>query len=107
MMNSIDLNEKCHKWLKILCVDINERTTGSQGNRNATGFFKDQLDSLGWETESQEFDAVDWIDGGATLNAGNEKFQVMVGPWSTGCSVRAVLESASIIKHTTNIKKWK
>jgi hypothetical protein len=55
MMNQNDLNEKCHQWLKTLCVDINERNTGSQGNRDATRFFREQLESLGWETEIQEF----------------------------------------------------
>ena len=96
-MNSIDLNEKCRKWLKTLCVDIKERTTGSQGNRDATRFFRKQLKALGWETESQGFEAVDWIDEGATLHAGNKEFNVLVSPWSNGCSVRAVLESASSI----------
>jgi aminopeptidase YwaD len=96
-MNSLDLNETCHAWLHKLCVDINERATGSQGNRDATRFFKEQLEAMGWETESQGFDAVDWIDGGATLHVGNHRFKVFVSPWSMGCSVRAVLGSASSV----------
>ncbi len=101
-MEKNTISEKCHQWLKTLCVDIPERTTGSPGNRTATEFFKDQLESLGWATESQEFDAVDWKDGGATLNAGNKEFSVLVSPWSNGCSVRAVLESASSIGELEN-----
>ena len=97
MVNNSDLNEKCRDWLKTLCVDIKERTTGSQGNRDATRLFRAQLEALGWETESQVFEAVDWIDGGATLHAGNKEFDVMVGPWSKGCSVKAVMESVSSI----------
>jgi aminopeptidase YwaD len=97
MMNQNDLNEKCHQWLKTLCVDINERNTGSQGNRDATRFFREQLESLGWETEIQEFEAVDWIDGGATLNSGNKEFNVLVSPWSKGCSVKAIMKNASSI----------
>ncbi len=96
-MNINNLNEKCRQWLKTLCVDIKERTTGSQGNRDATLHFREQLETLGWETESQEFEAVDWIDGGATLNAGNKDFNVLVSPWSNGCSVKAVMKSASSI----------
>jgi aminopeptidase YwaD len=72
--------------LKVLCADITERTTGSEGNRQATAFFRDQLNSLGWTTESQEFEATDWVDGGATLHAGNRKFKTLVSPWSIGCS---------------------
>ncbi len=102
MMNSSDLNEKCRKWLKTLCVDIKERTTGSQGNRDATRFFREHLEALGWETESQGFEAVDWIDGGATFHAGNKEFNVLVSPWSTGCSVKAELESASTISELEN-----
>ncbi len=101
-MNSSDLNEKCRKWLKTLCVDIKERTTGSQGNRDATRFFREHLEALGWETESQGFEAVDWIDGGATFHAGNKEFNVLVSPWSTGCSVKAELESASTISELEN-----
>jgi aminopeptidase YwaD len=100
MMNQNDLNEKCHQWLKTLCVDINERNTGSQGNRDATRFFREQLESLGWETEIQEFEAVDWIDGGATLNAGNKDFNVLVSPWSKGCSVKASNEKCLLHKRT-------
>ena len=97
MTDNNDLTEKCRDWLKTLCEDIKERTTGSQGNRDATCFFRKQLEALGWETESQGFEAVDWIDGGATLYAGNQEFEVLVSPWSPGCSAKAVMESASTI----------
>jgi aminopeptidase YwaD len=83
-------------------VDITERTTGSQGNRNATKYFKDQMTSLGWATESQEFDAVDWKDGGATLHAGNNEFKVLVSPYSEGCSVRSYLERVSTVSELEN-----
>lgn len=96
-MNSLDLNEKCRVWLKKLCVDLKERATGSQGNRDATRFLREQLDALGWETESQVFDAVDWLDSGATLRLGNHEFKVFASPWSTGCSVKAILGSASSV----------
>jgi len=79
-MNSGNLNEKCHQWLKTLCVDITERTTGSKGNRDATSYFREQLETLGWKTDPQEFEAVDWIDGGATLHAGNKLFNVNLQP---------------------------
>ncbi len=84
-MNSGNLNDKCHQWLKTLCVDITERTTGSQGNRAATCFFKEQLDTLGWKMESQGFEAVDWIDGGATLHAGNKMFNLNFQPIKGRC----------------------
>ncbi len=79
-MNSSNMIDKCHKGLNTLCVDIKERTTGSKGNRDATRYFREQLETLGWETESQGFEAVDWIDGGATLHAGNKMFNVNFQP---------------------------
>lgn len=94
-MDNSHINKKCRQWLKTLCVDIKERTTGSQGNRDATRFFKEQMEELNWETETQEFGAIDWIDGGASLYADNIEFNVLVSPWSKGCSVKALLERVS------------
>ncbi|MFP4366786.1 MAG: M28 family peptidase [Bacteroidales bacterium] len=101
-MNNSNLSEKCLHLLNTLCVEIPERTTGSQGNREATRFFKGKMDSLGWLTESQEFDTVDWIDGGATLRSGNNEFKVLVSPYSKGCSVRSYLESVSTVSELEN-----
>lgn len=97
MTNKGNPDEKCRQWLKTLCVDIKERVTGSQGNRDATRYFREQLEALGWEAESQGFEAVDWIDGGATLHAGEKCFTVLVSPLSNGCSEKAVMKSASSI----------
>ncbi len=93
---------KCQLWLKTLCVDISERSVGSEGNRKATAFFRYQLTSLGWKTESQEFWAVDWRGGGASLMADDTAFNVLVSPYSLGCSVKAILEGASNITELEN-----
>jgi aminopeptidase YwaD len=70
------LSEKSIAYLQMLCKRITDRSVGSEGNRAATAFFNDLITSLGWQTEIQEFDATDWIDGGASLHCGSDSFQV-------------------------------
>ncbi len=94
-MTESELLQKCSSYLKTLCVDIPERSVGSQGNRMATIFFEKVLASLGWKTETPEFNAVDWKENGATLKADEEEFKVLVSPYSQGCICQAVLAAAS------------
>ncbi len=83
--------------MKKLCVDISERCVGSKGNRQATEYFKNTLSSFGWTTLSQEFSAVDWFDGGASLKVDNTDIEVLVSPYSLGFSGSAELVKASDI----------
>jgi len=78
-------------YLSFLCNGISERCVGSEGNRSATAFFRDRLHALGWVAEVLEFDAIDWIDGGATLKVGTIDVEVFVSSYSKGCSVQAPL----------------
>ena len=57
--------------------------------------FENELILSGWRAEKQEFEAIDWINGGATLNADGVDFDVLVSPYSLGCSVKAELVHAS------------
>jgi len=81
----------------MLCNQIPNRSVGSEGNRIATQYFKNMAASLGWRTQVDEFEAMDWIDGGASLTAGMDSFQVFVSPYSLGCMVEAELISVSRI----------
>jgi hypothetical protein len=40
---------------------------GSEGNRMATTFFEQEIQALGWETETPWFDAIDWNEGSASI----------------------------------------
>jgi len=71
-----NLQIKCNDYLKTLCVDITERCVGSNGNRQATSFFEKELSLRGWETEMVEFDAIDWLEDGATLKTDEEYFLI-------------------------------
>lgn len=94
-MDSDHLSQLCQTYLRTLCVDIPERCVGSDGNRQSTRFFRDEIASFGWQTETQTFDAVDWVNDGASLKAGEADFDVHVSPYSLGCDVEAQLLAAS------------
>ncbi len=82
-------------YLDKLCNVIKERPVGSAGNREAAGFIEQELAQLSWETETPEFEAIDWQDEGAVLSAGNETFHVSASPYSTGFSGEAELVSVT------------
>jgi aminopeptidase YwaD len=85
---------------------MNERCVGSDGNRQATQFFKNELSHLGWATESTEFDAIDWEENGAILKSDGSEIRVLVSPYSVGFKGEAELVSASTISEleTLNAK---
>lgn len=92
------LTARCSEYLRTLCIDIPERSVGSDGNRTATRFFELELQSKGWVTAKGVFDAFDWKDGGATLSARGQEFKVHVSPYSNGYCGEAELLSASTIE---------
>ncbi len=94
-MDNALLQQICVGYLHKLCMEIPERCVGSEGNRKATQFFKEEIASFGWKTEKQEFDAMDWEQGGASLTCGDENFEVLVSPYSLGCELEGTLISAS------------
>lgn len=91
-------------YLKKLCQEIPERCVGSEGNRMATSFFAKEISSLGWDIETQEFDAIDWEDGGAILHADRANFEVFVSPYSLGCRVAEQLVSASSVEELAQLE---
>lgn len=98
-----DLYSESTRYLELLCNTIDERSVGSEGNRQATRFFASELSLLGWETETAEFDAIDWEDGGAHLSCGDEDFFVLTGPYSLAFSGRAMLMAASSVDELESI----
>ncbi|MEN6408471.1 MAG: M28 family peptidase [Anaerolineaceae bacterium] len=103
-MDSDRLEQKCQTYLHTLCVDIVDRSVGSEGNRKATDYFERILKSLGWETESQAFDAVDWENGGASLGVDGESFAISPSPYSLGCRVEAPLAACSSVEALEQIE---
>ncbi len=84
-----DIFQTSTRHLHKLCQEITDRSVGSLGNQSASRYFEQELFSLGWDIETQEFEAMDWIDGGASLRCGEVNFQVFVSPYSIGCDIEA------------------
>jgi len=102
-----NLQARCGSILRSLCEDIPNRRVGSHGNLAATAYFESSLKALGWKTETAEFNAIDWIDGGASLRAKMVNFRVQPSPYSLGCDVHATLVSADTFESliTLDFKK--
>jgi len=96
-VNTEEMLEKSQSYLRTFCQVIPERCVGSEGNRQATCFFEHEIASFGWKTETDEFDAIDWEDGGATLEAGNHSFEVLASPYSLACSTTQILQAVSTL----------
>jgi aminopeptidase YwaD len=98
-----DLYSGSLRYLDLFCNTIDERCVGSEGNRIATRFFANELSRLGWETETAEFDAIDWKDGGARLSCDREDFSVLAGPYSLAYNGKATLVAAGSVDELDSI----
>ncbi|MDP8246505.1 MAG: M28 family peptidase [Candidatus Tritonobacter lacicola] len=92
------LSEKAGTYLRRLCEKIPGRCVGSKGNRAGTDFFAGIVASFGFETESPEFDCIEWTQGGARLTIDGETFEVFVSPYTLACHISAPLVIASIVE---------
>jgi aminopeptidase YwaD len=97
-METEELYQKSVLYLKTLCEDIKDRSVGSSGNRQATDFFKREISSFGWDSETSELNVIDWEDGGASLQSAEISYNVSVSPYSLGCDFKEELTSISSIK---------
>jgi len=103
MNDKTDWLPLCEDYLRRLCIEISDRSVGSEGNREATRFFSRELKSLGWKTETPEFPALDWHDGGSYLRSRDRSFEVQTSPYSPGCDLEAPLLSASSVKELESL----
>jgi len=83
--------EKSNKYMKQLCNEISERCVGSEGNRKATRFFAEKLESFGFEVEMPGFKCFDWHDHGSSLNVNGQSFEVLTCPYSMGGNLEGEL----------------
>ncbi len=98
---------KAQSYLKTLCIDIPERPVGSLGNRQATAFFRDIIQQLSWEIETQKFAALDWQPGKANLHIEGQDFHVLGSPYAPGCQVTAPLTAVSTLDELENVNAQK
>ena len=102
-METEQLYQKGLAYLKKLCQEIPGRCVGSEGNRMSTHYFEKEISSFGWDVEKQEFETIDWKDGGAVLQSGSSSFEVFVSPYSLGCKIEGQLINLSSIEELNKL----
>lgn len=96
-MNKKQLLLTAQKHLKTLCIDIPDRSVGSEGNRRATEYFRNELARNSWHAEETLLQVMDWKTDGATLQCGENRYEVFSSLYSMGCSVQGELVPVSTI----------
>jgi aminopeptidase YwaD len=96
------LADQANKHLQILCEEFQNRCVGSTGNRRATDYFNEQMITFGFQTESPQFECIDWSEGDVQLTLAGETFPARVSPYSLGCNVTAPLVVATSIEELEN-----
>ena len=97
-MNCHPLTDKAAKLLDHFCTAISTRTVGTQGNRDATAYFQQQIMPFGFEIERQGFTCIDSRRGPSTLYVNNEKYKLFTSPLTLACDCEAELVTAEDIK---------
>ena len=90
-MNSGSLESSASRYLHELCVNIPSRRVGSQGNQQATAYFKSVLQQFNFRAESQPFDCIDQRLGEIRLSGGGQDFEAFISPYTLACDVSADL----------------
>ncbi len=95
-------------YLKRLTYNIHDRSTGSEGNREAAALVAGLFRSRAWRTQTQDFPALDWQDNGTTLTATDGTvFDVSASPYSAGCEALGNLTAVSTFEEleTSDLSK--
>ncbi len=102
-MNENQLTKTTH-YLNVLCNEIQDRSVGSAGNRQATEFIKTLFAASGWKVEETPLFVMNWITTGASLRCGHINFEVFSSPYSLGCSVEGVLKAVDTLEKLQNAR---
>jgi aminopeptidase YwaD len=92
-----NLVDTANKYLQTLCYEIPNRCVGSSGNRRATDFFAEKMTAFGFQTESPQFECIDWTHGDVQLTLAGEPFPAHVSPYTLGCDISAPLTVATTV----------
>ena len=96
-MHSGSLDNTASRYLHEICVNIPSRRVGSQGNQQATAYFKSVLQQFNFIAESQPFDCIDQRLGEIRLSAGGLDFEAFISPYTLACDINTELAVAATI----------
>jgi len=91
------LIEKASRYINHLCTDITTRTVGTQGNRDATSFFHQQIKPFGFTIERQPFDCIDSHRRPSVLRIDDDEYEIIASPVTLGCTCEADLVQAQTV----------
>jgi aminopeptidase YwaD len=101
-MTQPQIEKTANDYLHKLCVEIDNRCVGSDGNRQATDFFAKRISKFGFQTESPKFDCIAWSHGDLQLQVDGKPFPAFVSPYTLGCDLLAPLAVASTLGELQN-----
>ncbi|MFH1515456.1 MAG: M28 family peptidase, partial [bacterium] len=92
------LFQKAKEYLNKLCSVKPNRRVGSQGNRAATDFFAQTIESWGYTIDTTPFDCLDYEYAETSLVHTHHSFEIYISPYSLGCDVTAELVTVSTVE---------
>lgn len=96
-MVSLGLTSKTSSYVQQLCDVRPNRTTGSDGNKQATAWFATTLRDSGIEVQTPTFDCLDFDQGEGSIQTPGGKIDLTPSPFSHGCSISAPLRVVTSI----------
>ncbi len=103
-MASYKLVRKTEGYLNKLCLEIPTRRVGSQGNRDATIYFKECVENFGFQTEVQPFNCIDMRQGNIQLRADGCEFDDFISPYTLSCNCTAELVGVSTVNELKSVQ---
>ena len=87
----MEIRKRIEQHLNVLCNEIGARPTGSKANQAAVEYVCEEFKRAGLNVLKQEFDCMDWSEGGGTLTIEGQDILTAPAPYSLPCNVQGEL----------------
>lgn len=87
----MEIRKRIERHLDVLCNEIGARPTGSKMNQAAVEYVCEEFKRAGLSVLKQEFDCMDWSEGGGTLTIEGQDILTAPAPYSLPCNVQGEL----------------
>jgi len=102
-MNRDHLINTAQEYLDHFCHTITTRRLGTQGNRDATTYFQEQIAQFGFDIIQQRFNCIESRTAASTLHINGAQFDIFTSPFSLGYAGNAMLVAAENVGALENI----
>ncbi len=89
---------KAQSYIETLCSVMPNRRVGSHGNKVATDFFKEKVETFGYSVDYTPFKCLDYQSNEPSLTCQDRCFNVKISPYSLGCEVTTQLVVVSTVE---------